>query len=42
MRVVHLNGEVAMQLGEWTVLLVLYLQDVLQAARDKEKLLRQP
>jgi hypothetical protein len=42
MRVVHLDGEVAMQLGQRTHLSNLDTQNVLQAAGDKEKLLRQP
>src|ERR1035441_1064556 len=39
MGVVHLDSEVAMQLGEGTVLIDLDLQDVLERAGDEEKLL---
>ena len=42
MRVVHLDGEVAMQFGQRPFGVALNLQDVLQAAGDEEELLRQP
>ena len=41
MRVVHLNGEVAVQVGQRALLVHLNLQNMLQAAGDKEELLLQ-